>query len=147
MLERFPQLRINLAHFGGQIDWEEYLSPNASIEAELGENENFMQIIRDLITGGDHPQIWMDISYTLFHFQKFIPLLKVFMLDPKLRERILFGSDWYMTEQEDLSEQAVSFSLRVQLGDEDFRQIAETNPAKWLGEADLPGQEAPLVGV
>ena len=40
-----------------------------------------------------------------------------------------------MTRQEKLSEKAVCIRLRNALGEEVFRQIAEENPAKWLGEA------------
>jgi hypothetical protein len=55
-----------------------------------------------------------------------------------LRRRVLFGSDYYMTRQETLSERAVCFRLRNALGEEVFRQISETNPAIWLGEAADP---------
>jgi len=69
-----------------------------------------------------------------------MPLLRLYMEDEGLRRRILFGSDFYMTRQEQLSEKAVSVRLRDSLGEGNFRQIAEINPEVWLGERG----EAPL---
>lgn len=78
--------------------------------------------------------LWTDISYTLFHFDDFAPFLKVFLEDETLASRVLFGSDFYMTRQEALSERAVCFRLRVALGEAMFARIAQENPARWLGE-------------
>ena len=95
-------------------------------------------MIRRMIGSGDWPGLWTDISYTLFQFDDYIPFLRLFLLDDGPADcgaRVLFGSDFYMTRQEELSEKAVCFRLRNALGEEVFRQIAETNPRVWLGEA------------
>ena len=52
----------------------------------------------------------------------------------RLRARTLFGSDWYMTRKEALSEREVSIRLRVALGPV-FERIAVENPRAWLGPA------------
>ena len=98
-----------------------------------------------MILSGKFPNLWTDISYTLFEFEQNIPFLRRFLQDPGLARRVLFGSDYYMTRQEVLSERAICFRLREALGDPLFRQIAEINPAIWLGERDepsWPGNEA-----
>ena len=92
-----------------------------------------------MIGCGDWPGLWTDISYTLFHFDDNLPFLKLFLegdgaAAERLRSRVLFGSDFYMTRRERLSERAVCFRLRTALGEEMFQQMAETNPAVWLGE-------------
>jgi predicted TIM-barrel fold metal-dependent hydrolase len=140
VLQGFPNLRICLAHFGGQYDWKSY------VEAAPGyrRDQNWQVQIREMIGSGAHPGLWTDISYTLFHFEDYIPFLRLFLTADtpaaaRLRRRTLFGSDFYMTRQEHLSEKAVCFRLRNALGEEIFRQIADENPRVWLGEKpDLP---------
>ncbi|MGX9351032.1 amidohydrolase family protein [Shimia sp. W99] len=132
VLRAFPDMRLCLAHFGGQKDWRAYANGE-----ELPAKENWQRQIRQMIGSGEWPNLWTDISYTLFHFDDYIPFLRLFLLDEsdageRLRRRVLFGSDYYMTRQESLSEKAVCFRLRNALGEEVFRQIAEKNPVEWL---------------
>ncbi|PCJ06266.1 MAG: hypothetical protein COB16_13760 [Rhodobacteraceae bacterium] len=136
VLRDFPRLRLCLAHFGGQVDWAAYV--NAS---ETRGGENWMEQIRDMISSGRYPNLWADISYTLFQFDDFAPILRLLLSgtgDPskRLRRRVLFGSDFYMTRQEKLSERAVSIRLRDALGEVLFEQIAQINPEVWLDERD-----------
>ena len=139
VLRAHPGLRICLAHFGGLKDWAAYANPRAP-DPYAGETTNNWQVtIRRMIASGDWPGLWTDISYTLFQFEDYAPFLRVFLMGEdegaaRLRERVLFGSDFYMTRQEELSERAVCFRLRNALGDEMFRKIAEDNPRRWLGE-------------
>ena len=136
---QFPQLRICLAHFGGQHDWKSYIQAGPDYDRAT----NWQVQIRKMIGSGDFPGLWTDISYTLFHFEDYIPFLRMFLTgddlaSERLRRRVLFGSDFYMTRQEKLSERAVCFRLRNALGEEIFRQIAEENPKVWLGESTEP---------
>jgi len=140
VLERFPDLRVCLAHFGGAADWRAYVDEGIDPRDPQARAANWQVAIRDMITSGAYPNLWTDISYTLFHFDDNIPFLKLFLGGADagkaelLRARVLFGSDFYMTRQEKLSERAVCFRLRNALGEDVFRQIAETNPEIWLGE-------------
>lgn len=138
-----PDLRICLAHFGGQRDWQAYVNPERPSPYADEFDHNWQVAIRRMIASGNWPGLWTDISYTLFNFEEFIPFLRLLLLSEdaagdKLRRRVLFGSDYYMTTQEKLSEKAVCFRLRNELGDEVFRQIAEVNPRVWLGETAEP---------
>lgn len=133
VLRAFPDLRVNLAHFGGQLDWQAYLDDGVP----KGARRNWLLQIRDMMRSGDYPNLWSDISYTLFQTDEFLPVLRMFLRDQTVAQRVLFGSDFYMTRQEALSERAVCLQLRVGLGEEMFRQIAETNPEVWLGERQL----------
>ncbi|NOD93098.1 amidohydrolase family protein [Ruegeria sp. HKCCD4884] len=140
VMRAHPKLRICLAHFGGQRDWDAYVNPDRKNPLDDAFNRNWQVAIRRMIGSGNYPGLWADISYTLFQFEDYAPFLRIFLTgedeeSERLRSRVLFGSDYYMTRQEALSEKAVCFRLRNILGEEIFRQIAEENPAKWLGEA------------
>lgn len=139
VMKAHPDLRVCLAHFGGQRDWAAYVNPEPGSPYAEEHTRNWQVMIRRMIGGGDWPGLWTDISYTLFDFEDYIPFLRLFLLgdddeNERLRRRVLFGSDYYMTRQEDLSERAVCFRLRNALGEEVFRRIAEENPQVWLGE-------------
>jgi len=149
VLRKFKDMRLCLAHFGGQDDWQDYAKNGSDPYGTPAQSGNWQILIRDMIGSGQYPNLWTDISYTLFHFSDFIPFLKIFLMADtdqaaRLRTRVLFGSDFYMTRQEVLSEREVCFRLRTALGDEMFRQIAETNPEIWLGERPEPAKTAAL---
>lgn len=140
VLDRFDGLRICLAHFGGQADWKAYVDDGGIVVPGSSAEDNWQTRIRRMIGSGEFRGLWTDISYTLFRFDDYIPFLRLFLTgedeaSARLRARVLFGSDFYMTRQERLSERAVCFRLRNALGEEIFRQIADRNPRVWLGEA------------
>ncbi len=87
----------------------------------------------------EHPNLYTDISYTIFYFQEFVPALKVFLTDPVVRTRVLFGSDYYMADIEQDNERILSINLRAALGEECFWQIANANPKRYLfGDRSAP---------
>ncbi len=137
VMKAFPGLRICLAHFGGEMDWRAYAQGEPPRSGS-----NWQVKIRKMIGCGEWPGLWTDISYTLFHFDDYIPYLRLFLLaddeeGARLRDRVLFGSDFYMTRRQELSERDICFRLRNALGEEVFRKIAEENPVRWL-EGDRP---------
>lgn len=133
VMKAFPDLRICLAHFGGDADWNAYINIGFDPEDPKARERNWVWRILALLRSGEWPNLWTDISYTMFKFTEYGPLLRLFLDDEAIRSRVLFGSDFYMTRQERLSEKALSIRLRDSLGEENFRQIAETNPAAFLG--------------
>ncbi|QBY01559.1 hypothetical protein E2K80_13180 [Rhodophyticola sp. CCM32] len=139
VLRQFRDLRVCLAHFGGQKDWAAYGNPDRVAPDAYEVVNNWQVGIREMITSGDYPNLWTDISYTLFQFEENIAFLRLFLTGEgekaeRLRSRVLFGSDFYMTRQEKLPEKAVCFRLRNALGEDLFRKIADENPVIWLGE-------------
>lgn len=131
VLRAFPRLRVNLAHFGGAEDWRAFVEEGVLPGQEA---DNWLVTIRDMIASGAYPGLWTDISYTLFETEAYLPFLKLMLADPRIARRVLFGSDYYMTRQEALSERAVWTRLRAGLGETDFARIAAVNPGVWLGE-------------
>ena len=129
--EEFPELRICLAHFGGYGEWHKYRKQEARSE----ETRSWISIIADLLR--QYPNLYTDISYTMFRFRQNLPVLKIFLTDERVRSSVLFGSDYYMIELERLTEREVSIELRAALGEDLFWQMANENPHRYLGERCL----------
>lgn len=132
ILEKYKNLRLCLAHFGGGDDWERYLKDAWHDQNKPIEAMNWLSQISTLIRSGDYPNLFTDISYTIFNFERYVPILKVFLEDEKIQNRTLFGSDYYMIEQKKFKERELSMRLRSELGPELFSLIAETNPKIYL---------------
>jgi predicted TIM-barrel fold metal-dependent hydrolase len=66
----------------------------------------------------------------------YVDYLKVLLANPLIRERVLFGSDYYAVEQEVMTEKEVSITLRSKLGEDLYFQIAHLNPRRYLGLAE-----------
>jgi predicted TIM-barrel fold metal-dependent hydrolase len=91
-----------------------------------------------MIASGKYPNLYTDISYTVFTpkvqglYVDLVDYLKVLLVHPLVRKRVLFGSDYYMVERESVSEKEVSLLLRSRLGEDLYKQIAHTNPREFL---------------
>ncbi len=142
-MRAFPELRVCLAHFGGATDWQAYLENSIPPGDPDARRANWLTAIRDMIGCGDYPNLYTDISYTIFYFTENLPALAVFLEDEILRSRVLFGSDFYMAEQERFPERSLSIRLRYALGGEAFEQLAHANVERWLGERPSPPTDAP----
>lgn len=127
VMKAFPQLRICLGHFGGISEWRRYFA------AEHDEkNQPWVQVIIDMMRDKSYPNLYADISYTIFDMQENVPLLKVLLEDDEAKRKILFGSDFFMVENHKYSEKRLSIDLRATLGEKAFWQIANTNPKAYL---------------
>jgi len=139
VMRRYPKLKICLAHFGGYTDWDKYFEqPESRIIYDLDDNTNrhkmnWLSKVLQLIKCGEFPNLYTDVSYTVFIKNMYMPILKVLLYSDVIREKTLFGSDYYMVEIERFDERYISMKLRAELGDEVFRQIACENPKKYLG--------------
>lgn len=124
VIKKFPDLKINLAHFGGDKQVKEYLATSWRKD----DPESWFSIIRNMII--KHKNLYTDVSYTL-HDKDLIPLISAIVKDKETRGKVLFGSDFYMQENTG-SERSFSINVRWALGEEDFTQIANVNPEKFL---------------
>jgi predicted TIM-barrel fold metal-dependent hydrolase len=123
VLQEFPGLKINLAHFGGHEEWRKYLGYDLD-----GEGATWYGKILRLIK--QYPGVYTDISYTAAR-PELMNLLKVTLGDFEVRQKVLFGSDFYMVEQE-TSERALLTDIRAGIGEFNFQQIATVNPMRFL---------------
>lgn len=125
----FPELRICLAHFGGIDEWRRHLHEKRNIE-----NKTWLKQIIEMMQSGKYPNLYADISHTIFNYQENAPFLKILLQDERILSQVLFGSDFYMVESEKYSEKQLSTDLRATLDETVFWTIANKNPLKYLGQ-------------
>ncbi len=123
--KRFPSLKICLAHAGGSEAWAEWVKQPSN-------PDNLLNMIIDVMR--THHNVYMDISFTAGH-EFAADVLYTLMTEPKfsfLQDRILFGSDWYMSLSE-TTEAEWSIGLKRRVGVAIFDKIARENTHKFLG--------------
>jgi uncharacterized protein len=133
LLEKYPRLRICLAHFGGAGDWTRYLDKPWHSTTDPA-TKSWLAKILDMLRSKKYPGLWTDVSYTLYANDEHVYLLKALLSDPRVSSRVLFGSDFYVVENAELEERRRSVRLRAVIGEELFNTIARQNPREFLGE-------------
>ncbi len=126
VLKKFPDLKLCLAHMGGSDECLAWLKKPYPYDQEGG---NWLSLCLDLVR--EHENVYIDMAYTAFE-PELLALMKVFANTTKVRERLLFGSDFYMV-QRDVTEREFSIDLRAVLGEADYERVAARNPAAFLG--------------
>lgn len=137
---QFPELKICLAHFGGDGDWEKYFKEpksrkKVSVNASASERSkmNWLSKIAQMIEHDEFENLYTDISYTIFNMDDHLSTLSVFLRgSSRIRSRVLSGSDYYMTNKEEFDERYLSMKLCHELGEEIFDEIARENPHRYL---------------
>jgi len=132
LLRTYGRLRVCLAHFGGAGDWDRYLSHPWATGTSPSQ-KSWLSKIADMIRSGEYPNLWTDISYTLFADDEYVYLLKTLLAHERIRSKTLFGSDFYVVESARLEERHRAVRIRAVLGEELFRTIAVDNPRVFLG--------------
>lgn len=85
VLEKFPNLKLNFGHFGGDTAWEDY--------DKFGKNEK-VKTIMDLMSKYNH--VYADFSWNLIDSSLFSIYKTVLELSPTTLERSLYGSDYWV---------------------------------------------------
>lgn len=132
VLETFPNLRLNLAHFGGNKAWEDFIDKNESIDIQtIPENKKKPWVATIIYLLKKYPNVYADFSYT-FVEEKFSIRLKELMLnDTELTNKILFGSDYSMVVIEgDYKKKLNNFKSIMQPNL--INQMARNNNLKYL---------------
>ncbi len=84
VLEKFPKLRLNLAHFGGSFEWKELGNkPTPRIDTIIAYMHKF-------------PYLYTDFSYNVHSRNMNEKLNKLALKVSKVQERTLFGTDYYV---------------------------------------------------
>lgn len=126
VLERFPNLRLNLAHFGGDDAWKKFArkEPNTKVHRIVSLMEAY-------------PHVYTDVSFLLHLTEKrnsgFLETFEELMNEKELvRNRTLFGSDYYMVLiHEKLPLLCHNFLFRI--SDELENKLTRENPRRFLG--------------
>lgn len=147
-------LKICFGHYGGEDEWKKFMerdrdnyshkmtdqsdgikfldlkNPDDSYGGlmDIWKNADWYSIISSLIMQYDN--VYADLSY-IIHEQEIIPLLKQTLNNPNLKEKVLFGTDFYVVRNHN-SEKELLAKTMASLTTEEFDQIARENPTKYL---------------
>lgn len=122
VLKKYPELYLNLAHFGGTNDFLKYDKP-----------ESWTDAIARLMKQYDH--VYADISYhdTALNQKtsgRYFQILTKLMGDSLVKNRIMFGTDWLMTRH--TWKEADYVAPFAELPPALLKQIAWENPLNFL---------------
>jgi predicted TIM-barrel fold metal-dependent hydrolase len=132
VLDKYPNLKFCIAHYGGSDEMLRHFGrgPKKKQVNELG---NFYVKTKEILDNPDYPNVYTDISYTLSDDEIFTELIED-IKNPKYQDRILFGTDYFMTIIEK-SERRLVDDFRKVIDPTDMKRIGNTNPKNYLDSA------------
>lgn len=124
VLDAHPALRVCFAHFGGddQLLGEEHELAQRGIDAD-----NFHHKVMQMMDA--YPTVFTDISYTLYKDEVYKTLIP--LIDGPYSDRILFGTDFFMTLRERKEEELLYGCINA-LQLQRFNKIAGPNIDRFL---------------
>ena len=124
-MQKFENLKICFAHAGGV---KEIISSKGA-----NEDKSWFNQIKYLMKTYDN--VYTDISYTLYD-KKVYPFLLELLLDEVIGEKLLFGTDYFMTLREDTEAKLIAGFrkyLEAESGSDDlWNKISRDNPRAYL---------------
>ncbi len=121
VLEKFPDLKLNLGHFGGDNAWDE--------KDRTGYSEKVDKAI-EMITS--YENVYADFSYNLIDSTKDIIYFDTVSSNDELTSKLLYGTDfWVVLPAGDLNQRQEKF-LKEAANRAIFVKILEENPTKYL---------------
>ncbi len=143
LLKTFPNLKICLAHLGGTNE----IRMLEDLRQEKGNDDLLLAREIDKIQWFDkiwqlmkaYPNLYSDISYTVSSFEendKVLNRVKQFLADTDtygnpLSERVLFGTDFFMTEQE--KREVELYDITRNTLTEYYHALTRLNTERFLG--------------
>jgi predicted TIM-barrel fold metal-dependent hydrolase len=145
-------LKVNLAHYGGSENWDQFLAQDRyeqankiinnpvdmlNLKHQMGDVDTFYQlwhhvdwfsIISSMMTEFDY--VYTDVSYTV-HDNKYINLLSEILNNPKIQERVLFGTDFYVVSNHK-TEKEFWIDMQNTLSTEKWKMLSYHNPKQFL---------------
>jgi predicted TIM-barrel fold metal-dependent hydrolase len=120
VLQQVPDLILNFAHFGGYEQWEDYVK---------GKSDTWTGRILSLMQA--YPGVYTDFAYTWFQRALHKPLRELIESNELVRNRVLYGSDFYMVTMEGHFRE-IKTLFDLDMGDAILKQIAFKNPRQFL---------------
>lgn len=119
VLKTFPKLRLNLAHFGGDSEWDKKVR---------NDKEWTFQTISLMER---YENVFSDVSYIIHIPEMHKKFVELFKLNKFVAERTLFGTDFYMVVIEgQFKELRAEFIKNIGL--DIMQKISVQNPLKFL---------------
>jgi len=132
VLERFPALRLNLGHFGGELrTW---------VDGAVALIDRYPNVYADL---SNSALVYDD----RFAAQLQAQLGELFARHPKLKRRVMYGSDWWLSMLDPEAGRAVErfhAVLGAVLAPEELADLMGRNALRFLGLTD--DQNRPRAG-
>jgi len=120
VLHAFPQLKLNLAHFGGDTEWE---------KLENGQNNTWVSRIMDMMTR--YENLYADFSFNISNHKIYEIFRQKVEENILLANRALYGSDYYMVVTEGHF-RSIKIDFITAMGDSVMQKIACENPKLFL---------------
>jgi len=160
VLKNYPDLKLDLAHFGGYDLWHQLgefskldenstqIPNNGGVGNTAEKSGLFNKWVKKIpLMMNNYKGLFTDISY--FHLKdnrEIVTTNMIWMLGkyPVLKDRILLGTDWYMTEMEKMTGDGplkmnlftFLISISNQLKFDAWHQFTVINPMRFLGLID-----------
>lgn len=129
VLEKFPKLKLNFGHFGGYETWSSS-APVSKVKDLQQRKECIFNFIRK------YDNVYADFSYNLVEIDLTKNLKNVLYFDNKIRERTLFGSDyWVVNKEGNLLKEQDQFFRVMNEGTTDLnlpQKLSYDNPLNYL---------------
>jgi predicted TIM-barrel fold metal-dependent hydrolase len=124
VLNAHPNLKVCFAHFGGD---DQLLKEEHELAKRDIDTDNFHVKVIQMMD--DYPTVFTDISYTLYRDEVYEHLVQE--IDGPRGERILFGTDFFMTLREKPEADLLGQCIKA-IGMDRFRIIAGRNTDRYL---------------
>jgi predicted TIM-barrel fold metal-dependent hydrolase len=124
--KQFPKLKINLAHFGDNVEWKSY-------HKDRQNPKNF--VFKTLKMIRTYPNVYADISYAYYDEENRVKMAGM-MNTERYKDKILYGSDFYMTEVEKFRTRDILKKFEenfTHIGDK-YHLLTSQNPFAFLFE-------------
>jgi predicted TIM-barrel fold metal-dependent hydrolase len=140
VLERHPTLRLNFGHFGHDYGVADPAAPKPTTDAWIYQAAAVME---------GHPNVYADLSnsplvYDASYRQRLVPLLAdVIARYPKVKRRLMYGSDWWLSGLDPDADAAVDqfrATLGRLLGPDGLADLMGRNALRFLGLLDDDGR-------
>jgi len=116
ILKSFPLLRLDFSHFGNLFGTKDQQGWGRDVATLVMRYQN----------------TFTDISYVVALKNRYHELERLLGDFPGLQDRLLFGSDFYLSSFEEINMSDAVSNIRSFLGDDVFHLMTETNPLKWM---------------
>lgn len=142
VLEKYPKLKICLAHLGGADEVNRTVPISASHKSEPKDYPDYLlpnwyTLVKDLMARFDN--VFSDISYTLSDPYAMPVIIKDFR-GTELIKKLMYGTDFYLTQQEEKGDEPdlINIFLKDFDGQNEIQQLAYDNPDRFLRSAIFP---------
>ncbi len=124
VLQQFPRLKLNLAHFGDNLEWKKF---------HANPKDPSSHVFKTLKMIERYENVYADISYSYFDEDN-RRVISAMMQEDRYRHKIMNGSDFFLTEIEKYTTKNYMEKLQdvLKLDPEGYHLLTAVNPWKFL---------------